>query len=613
MKSKVPQANLWRIYLLIFGSCSVIATNFLDPVNWPKQIAVLAVLPIVIREVVKIDGFNSRFTLRLAWICIVPAILFTASVLIHDTSLTRILWGAFGRNNGLVTLLSLLMICFLTGLTSQIPGSSNIMMRSLSLAFLPATGYGLIQLVGLDPVNWSVKGQLFSFFGNPNFAASIFAMVSIASAYSSLTSSNKNLRLLFALYSLTSALLSYSTKSIQGIVLIGFAIILTCFFFFQKRIPNRAKPILILTPLSLGLFVLLGFFGQGPLGSFLFQYTLRLRQFYWQTGLRIGESNNLLGVGIDSFGDHYRSFRTLEIAQTTSVDLVVDNAHNSLIQIFATLGLGGLIAYFTVLIPSLWALIRSLFVRDSEKSQWCLSILFFSAFTTSLISIDNIAVAVLNWALMGYFLGKFVGKQDNSNLSRQDKFYERKLSRTSEALFPLVTWSLTFMLFFLSWFSSSADRELLKIFNTPTTSTNQSELDSRWKSLFNVAQQEYGLQEAHFRYISDGIRSAKNDLIALEATKLGINKFPLDFLLLDRAAVTSESMGKFLDAKRYRELQLKIDPRHSKIWLYLARNQIELGDLSAARSSIETAKSFEILLDDEGKEYMRNLEARLVP
>jgi len=587
VKSKVPQANLWKIYLLIFGSCSVIATNFLDPVNWPKQIAVLAVLPIVVREVVKIDGFNSRFTLRLAWICIAPAILFTASALIHDTSLTRILWGVFGRNNGLVTLLSLLMICFLTGLTSQIPGSSNIMMRSLALAFLPATGYGLIQLVGSDPVNWSVKGQLFSFFGNPNFAASIFAMVSIASAYSSLTSSNKNLKLLFALYSLTSALLSYNTKSIQGIVLIGSAIILTCFFFFQKRIPNRARPILILTSLSLGLFILLGFFGQGPLGSFLFQYTLRLRQFYW--------------------------LRTLEIAQTTSVDLVVDNAHNSLIQIFATLGLGGLIAYFTVLIPSLWALSRSLFVRDSEKSQWCLSILFFSAFATSLISIDNIAVAVLNWALMGYFLGKFVGQQDNSNLSRQDKFYERKLSRTSEALLPLVTWSLTFMLLSFSWISSSADRELLKIFNTPTSSTNQSELDSRWKSLFNVAQREYGLQEAHFRYISDGIRSAKNDLIALEATKLGITKFPLDFLLLDRAAVTSESMGKFLDAKRYRELQLKIDPRHSKVWLYLARNQIELGDLSAARSSIATAKSFEILLDDEGKDYMRNLEARLVP
>jgi hypothetical protein len=146
VKSKVPQANLWRIYLLIFGSCSVIATNFLDPVNWPKQIAVLAVLPIVVREVVKIDGFNSRFIFRLAWICIVPAILFIASALIHDTSLTRTLWGVFGRNNGLVTLLSLLIICFLTGLTSQIPGSSNIMMRSLSLAFLPATCYGLIQL-----------------------------------------------------------------------------------------------------------------------------------------------------------------------------------------------------------------------------------------------------------------------------------------------------------------------------------------------------------------------------------------------------------------------------------------------------------------------------------
>ena len=94
-----------------------------------------------------------------------------------------------------------------------------------------------------------------------------------------------------------------------------------------------------------------GILGRGPL-DFLYQYTFYLRTFYWKIGLKMGLENPLVGVGVDSYGDFYRGARPIEVIRLTTIDLTTHNAHNTLIQIFATLGILGLVATLLFVLPA---------------------------------------------------------------------------------------------------------------------------------------------------------------------------------------------------------------------------------------------------------------------
>ncbi len=610
MTSKPLQKRIWKICLLTFLPCSVVALNFLDPINWPKQIALLAVLPFLFAEIFKISGFNHQVNYKLRLLILTSLVLFTISAMSNFENLTRVLWGSWGRSNGLVTFASLLIVCYVFALISQVPKSPIILIRSLSIAFMPATLYGLVQSFLTDPINWSAKGQVFSFFGNPNFASSILAVSAVASFYSYIISVNSLSKNIFLFQTLASIVVVWNTKSIQGLVVIALSVALGLYFLVVSR--GYAKAIVAFPLIALsGLIVFLGFLGKGPLGQFLFQYPMQLRQYYWSTGLKMGFSQPLIGVGIDSYGDYYRTYRTFQIAKITSVDLTVDNAHNSLIQIFATLGLIGVAGYLLLVIPAIISLFKFILNPSANKSSWAVTSLFFGTFAISMISIDNIAVAIVNWALIGFFLGSFLGNGIRVESENPNQLVEKKLTHSKEAATPIIVWLIALAVFGAGWTASQSDRELIRIFNTPANTNEQASIDNRWKSLNALATKNSNTQEAHYRYISDGIKATNVWPVALEVTQSGLKKYPRDFLLFDRAAVLAENLGKFDLAEKYRNKQLEMDPRHALVWLYLARSQYEQGKLEEAKESIKNSREYQDLLDDNGISYMKTLEDKM--
>ena len=458
---KTKGSALKTLILVLTPTLIISPTNFLDPINWPKQIALFGVLPIILFELYR--HFRPVLLSNKIQNCIylIALILFLAPMILNWSGLTRTFWGTWGRNNGLATILSLLIIAYTTSILVKIEEFPRLITLFLSILFIPATLYGLVQAFLTDPLDWSVKGSVFSFFGNTNFASSIFALVSLASilCLTGFSNSAAN-KVLLTFQSVASFIVMIATDSIQGLVafLIGLSLLI---YFKLSLVREHLSRFFASIIVVIGSFTFISFLGIGPLGETLYQYTLKLRTFYWIAGLEMGFSNPIFGVGVDSYGDFYRQFRSLETAKTTSIDLTVNNAHNAAIQIFATLGLIGLTAYLLLFIPALVFSIKFLLKpqKNWSTNRATIVTLFIASFSVSMISIDNISIAVITWMLAGAVSGFHFQSKHNEkpvtfksleDLNNSKQFHKRNLS--IDTIKPIALTALTFLFFLGSYF-----------------------------------------------------------------------------------------------------------------------------------------------------------------
>ena len=116
MKSSMLEKENNQLRLVVFCvllSSSVFSTTFLDPVNWPKQIALFSTVPILVHSLSQnmknLMGLVKR-PLQTANVFIISFLLVLIAMIGSDEHISRKLWGVFGRNNGFVTTSCLLLI-----------------------------------------------------------------------------------------------------------------------------------------------------------------------------------------------------------------------------------------------------------------------------------------------------------------------------------------------------------------------------------------------------------------------------------------------------------------------------------------------------------------------
>jgi hypothetical protein len=114
----------------------------------------------------------------------------------------------------------------------------------------------------------------------------------------------------------------------------------------------------------------------------------------------------LLGVGLDSYGEWYRSARTDEAAIAFGPNAVSDVAHNVLLDFSSMGGIPLLIFYILINLLVLIAAIKV--ILKSKKYDSTFSAIFagWVAYQAqSLISINQIALATTGWILGGLIVG----------------------------------------------------------------------------------------------------------------------------------------------------------------------------------------------------------------
>ena len=296
----------------------LIIPSFDDPINIPKVMAlVIFAFTSVVLYLALHRSTLKRLGTRASRIYLALYLLLAASMLISgflgSQNYIRILFGTFGRNNGLIYYLSALAIVLV--ILRLMIGIREIeyVHRILIWTSLPFAIYSAMQYLDIDPVDWNNPySKVIGTLGNPNFSASALAIFSVFWLYMFSRSSSKNLALKSSMLiaSLIMAFLSWSTESLQGLVVIGLGFALVGYIQIRQRSSNKAIPVIFFGVTALGLLVsFASFLGFGPLGNLLEQYTLKLRGIYALVGLRAMVDSPWTGVGVDSYIHAFRATR----------------------------------------------------------------------------------------------------------------------------------------------------------------------------------------------------------------------------------------------------------------------------------------------------------------
>lgn len=614
MKVDLPQQSLRYRELLysLFSVASlaslVVATNFFDPINLPKLIGIITPIPWLALNFARFSNFKLDREFFREWprrIFLISLALLCLLLVLSPAPLERRFLGTWGRNNGLATSIVSVFIAWCAyELGKKTKEPLKLVFLTNNILLITAV-YGLIQSFDLDPINWSSGSmRIFATFGNTNFASAAWALGAMCSSvlllFGRTSYAKSKIQFIFYIVTLiTFSYLAFMTKSIQGLfALTAFYVALVILKLWFSRILLLRICSSILT--LLGLVVAYSIFFTGPFSTFISTAgSLGFRKIYWSIGWNMFMDKPILGVGVDSYGDFYRTYRTSDMASTTSIDLVVNNAHNTFVQSLATLGIVGGLALFIPVVMTMFFGIRHL-VSKQFGVESVFFVLFISLWLMASFSIDNISITIWNWLFLGFSLGlilKVEGQIDEKTKqvgqvnSGKSRLYDHS---------SLTVKVLTLLLITFLWINvSAADRKLISTFRTPASFDRPESISSRLDSLGEISRLGI-LDPQHFMMLGRALVELQQVPQAIDVLSKGTVQFPRDFFLWDNLAYSLEQQGRIREAISAREKQVELDPRHARIWSYLAQDYQRIGDqVSASRAAQQSLANLSVFSSSE--------------
>ena len=317
------------------------------------------------------------------------------------------LFGDNGRNTGLITYVGLAAI-FLAAMISANYENFKFFYKAAFIVGSASLGYGLIQASGNDPFEWvNPYSPVFGFLGNPNFQSSLLGVLgSLAFAQLLLPNTKKIMKMLITVYLILTVLVINETVSQQGflVLLVGISVIVGL---YVKSRFHRVLPVAYAALLSFGfLAVLTGSINKGPFAGLLYKDSVTFRGDYWSAAWKMTLDHPLFGVGLDNYGDWYRRSRSIEATLRRGPDVVTNAAHNVYLDMSSFGGFPLLFVYVSLMIlvaVSSWKVVRRAKEFDPLFAGLVGAWVAFQA--QSIISINQIGLAIWGWVLSGLLIG----------------------------------------------------------------------------------------------------------------------------------------------------------------------------------------------------------------
>jgi hypothetical protein len=279
--------------------------------------------------------------------------------------------------------------------------------------FLLITGglsmvYGIIQLLGDDPVKWNNPySAVIGFLGNPNFQSSFVGLSGVL-ALSMLIDGNKKktTRLGYLGYLALALFVISATDSQQGfLVLLGGSILVILIWISKSNLNAFTFPALASSLIGLVL-VTLGSLNFGPLATLLYKDSVAFRGDYWRAGWEMSLQHPFFGVGLDSYGDWYRRTRSISATLRRGPEITSNASHNVFIDFSATGGFPLAAIYLLMMILVVVSAVRLL--RRSKTFDPVVSGLigvWVAYQAQSVISLNQLGLAVWGWIISGLIIG----------------------------------------------------------------------------------------------------------------------------------------------------------------------------------------------------------------
>lgn len=387
-----------------FTTIFVVSGAVTDPVNAPKLLT-LGVFSSLALGVFISNGVGNFFIE--SKLLVVALILFLVtsffSLIGTQSPASQFLYGNYGRNNGWLTYLFLVLMLLVT---SSLRNALSLKKLINGLLFAGAVNivYSLWVVTFGDFIGWNnVYGEILGTLGNPNFIGAFLGI--FISAFTGLLiapQTPKWFRWASIVVLPVTAYEIFISKAIQGRVVGATGIAIIVFFYIRARF----KLVYLLGYSGLlgiaGFFALLGTFQIGPLTEYIYKGSVSLRGQYWLAAWNTGTANPFNGVGMDAFGNWYRRSRDAKALDVPGVNTIVDAAHNVPLDMFAFGGWPLFLAYLMIMAIGAWALVRTaLRMKAYDPILAILSATWFGYQIQSIISINQIGLAIWGWVLTG--------------------------------------------------------------------------------------------------------------------------------------------------------------------------------------------------------------------
>lgn len=396
----------------------------LDPINVPKFAILVMTAGVCFALLIKNFRLiarmrNSALLVTSGTFIIFLFISFFSSKIDFKTQL----FGVNGRNTGLITYFSLLIL-LLSAATLTNKGFEKRLIHTLITAGALSTSYGVIQHFNLDPASWvNPYSPVIGFLGNPDFQSSFLGISAVAILALLLGQISIQWKL-FGIGFIAIILFVISSSDAQQ----GFLVFLTGAFFIVGQCLfysswKKVTPVYLVAGVFGFIGIIAGSLNRGPLASILHKESVVYRGDYWRAGWKITVQHPLTGVGLDGYGDWYRRARNLAATVRRGPDVTSNAAHNVWLDLSSNGGFPLLISYLTLVILVVIASLRIL--KSSKVFDPYFSALFgcwIAYHAQSIISLNQIGLAIWGWVLGGAIIGYSFYKDENlKNKSHANK------------------------------------------------------------------------------------------------------------------------------------------------------------------------------------------------
>jgi len=450
------------------------------------------------------------------------------------------------------------------------------------------TLYGVMQHFGNDFVKWNNPyNSVISTVGNPDFAAALMA-VFLVLAFASIFATNWHIgfKVLSGILCVVILQVIQWSQARQGLLSFGVAggLFVVIFIWQKNRILGIASSVGYLIVFILGL---LGIFRVGPLAGQLYKASVSIRGYYWRAGIEMLTSHPWLGVGVDRYGAFFRAYRENGYPVNYGYDITSTAAHNVPIQIFA---MGGLLVGLSYLAILGFIAYRGIVgMKRAEGKNRLLIAGVFCAWVAyeaqSIVSIDNIGIAIWGWVLGGAVIGVSLLSQEAKKpveLGKSAKSIAKQTGITVAT--PIVSAVLVLVMFLVVTTQFRAESQMFNIsrYAVPTDQANRNAYHPLIRKVADIPwmnpmyQLEIGSKLAQAGFVDEGFA---------EIEKV-ITDDPQSYAALGLAASFYEQLKKFDKAAPLREKMYGLDPWGAQNLLTLGNDYLQLGQKDKAKEML---------------------------
>jgi hypothetical protein len=199
----------------------------------------------------------------------------------------------------------------------------------------------------------------------------------------------------------------YKSKSQQGYLVFLAGVVVVGYLYVRGNSKLKKLSLVYVVASVVGFVaVLVDILQKSPWSSILYKESVTFRGDFWRAGWKMTLDNPIFGVGLDGYRDHYRASRDLVTALRPGSDAMTDSAHNVFLDISSGGGFPLLLIYVFLVGLTIFSAIKVI-RRSTGFDVGFAAVLgaWIAYLAQSVISINQLGLAVWGWVLMGSIIG----------------------------------------------------------------------------------------------------------------------------------------------------------------------------------------------------------------